>query len=327
MESGPRGHSRQGRAGPTPTPITCCSGCSSSGRQAVRSSRNTSAESSGHSASPNQLSHQHVHASPVQPRLRRAGRGTWPRDVTATSPTIAGSAGAIVSTPADLQNFSRAASRTLVSRSLLAEKAPHSGVARRPQRARGRGRGDLRARPDPLHLVKGLRSVGPRGRLPRLPQHRGIQPQRPARRAMYITSKALAPPGAIADSGRATSGLQDALWAHRLVTRPAGKARPRNVIVRFSDSNRHEDHPRTSVNGHLRCHVTAVVSPGTNETPARDDTRVSWTSCPDSSVARIAGVSPPPLLQATGSMLLPRHMSPRPRERFPWIPRYLRILG
>jgi D-alanyl-D-alanine carboxypeptidase len=50
------------------------------------------------------------------------GPGTWPPDVTATSPTIAGSAGAMVSTPGDLQTFMRALLRgRLLSRSLLRE--------------------------------------------------------------------------------------------------------------------------------------------------------------------------------------------------------------
>lgn len=55
--------------------------------------------------------------------------GSWPPDVTATSPTIAWSSGAIVSTPGDLEIFMRALLRgRLVSRSLLREmKRPTPG--------------------------------------------------------------------------------------------------------------------------------------------------------------------------------------------------------
>jgi D-alanyl-D-alanine carboxypeptidase len=55
--------------------------------------------------------------------------GTWPADVTRTSPTIAGSAGAIVSVPNDLQRFMRAllGGRLVPPRLLRQMKAPTPG--------------------------------------------------------------------------------------------------------------------------------------------------------------------------------------------------------
>jgi hypothetical protein len=59
------------------------------------------------------------------------------------------------------------------------------------------------------------------------PHHRGIQPQRPARRRYVLDLRGASSPGSGCGArGRAASGLQDALRAHRLVTRPTRKACP-----------------------------------------------------------------------------------------------------
>jgi D-alanyl-D-alanine carboxypeptidase len=126
--------------------------------------------------------------------------GTWPRDVTATSPTIAGSAGAIVSTPGDLQTFMRALLRgRLVSRSLLAEtKRPTPGSLDGPNALEGGGVGTYG-----LGLIHYTwsKACGVWGHTGAFPGYRSIAvSNRNGRRgaAMYITSEALAPPGAIA---------------------------------------------------------------------------------------------------------------------------------
>ena len=65
---------------------------------------------------------------------------SWPSDVTATSPTIAWSAGGIVSTPGDLATFMRAllAGRLLPPALLREIDASHTGLAQRAVRPRGR---------------------------------------------------------------------------------------------------------------------------------------------------------------------------------------------
>jgi D-alanyl-D-alanine carboxypeptidase len=127
--------------------------------------------------------------------------GTWPPDVTtATSPTIAWSAGAIVSTPGDLQIFMRALLRgRLVSRSLLGEmKRPAPGSLDGPYALEGGGVGTYG-----LGLIHYTwsKACGLWGHTGAFPGYRTIAvSNRNGRRgaAMYITSEGLAPPGAVA---------------------------------------------------------------------------------------------------------------------------------
>jgi D-alanyl-D-alanine carboxypeptidase len=126
--------------------------------------------------------------------------GTWPTDVTATSPTIAGSAGAIVSTPGDLQTFMRALLRgRLVSPSLLGEmKRPTPGSLDGAYSLEGGGVGTYG-----LGLIHYTwsKACGVWGHTGAFPGYRTIAvSNRNGRRgaAMYITSEGLAPPGAVA---------------------------------------------------------------------------------------------------------------------------------
>jgi D-alanyl-D-alanine carboxypeptidase len=167
-------------------------------------------------------------------------QGNWPTDVTATSPTIAGSAGAIVSTPGDLQTFMRALLRgRLVSRSLLREmKRPTPGSLDGAYALEGGGVGTYG-----LGLIHYTwsKACGVWGHTGAFPGYRTIAvSNRNGRRgaAMYITSEGLAPPGALA-------GLEaERLLACRMrfgrigSGRARRKARPRNVRGRSSDSNR-----------------------------------------------------------------------------------------
>ena len=128
------------------------------------------------------------------------GRGTWPPDVTATSPTIAGAAGAMVSTPGDLQTFMRALLRgRLVSRPLLREmKRPTPGSLDGDFALEGGGVGTYG-----LGLIHYTwsKACGVWGHTGAYPGYRTIAvSNRNGRRgaAMYITADDLAPPGAIA---------------------------------------------------------------------------------------------------------------------------------
>lgn len=127
-------------------------------------------------------------------------QGTWPPDVTATSPTIAGSAGAIVSTPGDLQTFMRALLRgRLVSRPLLREmKRPSPGSLNGPYALEGGGVGTYG-----LGLIHYTwsKACGVWGHTGAFPGYRTLAvSSRNGRRgaAMYISAEGLAPPGAIA---------------------------------------------------------------------------------------------------------------------------------
>jgi D-alanyl-D-alanine carboxypeptidase len=126
--------------------------------------------------------------------------GSLPPDVTAFSPTVAGSAGAIVSTPGDLQTFMRALLRgRLVSRSLLREmKLPTPGSLDGAFALEGGGVGTYG-----LGLIHYTwsKACGVWGHTGAFPGYRTIAvSNRNGRRgaAMYITSEGLAPPGAIA---------------------------------------------------------------------------------------------------------------------------------
>jgi D-alanyl-D-alanine carboxypeptidase len=126
--------------------------------------------------------------------------GTWPPDVTATSPTIAWSAGAMVSTPGDLQAFMRALLRgRLVSRSLLREmKRPTPGSLDGPYALEGGGVGTYG-----LGLIHYTwsKACGVWGHTGAFPGYRTIAVSNGNGRrgaAMYITSEGLAPPGAVA---------------------------------------------------------------------------------------------------------------------------------
>jgi D-alanyl-D-alanine carboxypeptidase len=128
------------------------------------------------------------------------GRGTWPQDVTATSPTIAGSAGAMVSTPGDLQTFMRALLRgRLVSPSLLREmKRPTPGSLNGDFALEGGGVGTYG-----LGLIHYTwsKACGVWGHTGAYPGYRTIAVSNGNGRrgaAMYITSDDLAPPGALA---------------------------------------------------------------------------------------------------------------------------------
>jgi D-alanyl-D-alanine carboxypeptidase len=126
--------------------------------------------------------------------------GSFPPDVTATSPTIAGSAGAIVSTPGDLQTFMRALLRgRLVSRSLFGEmKRPTPGSLDGAFALEGGGVGTYG-----LGLIHYTwsKACGVWGHTGAFPGYRTLAvSNRNGRRgaAIYITSEGLAPPGAIA---------------------------------------------------------------------------------------------------------------------------------
>lgn len=126
--------------------------------------------------------------------------GSFPPDVTATSPTIAGSAGAIVSTPGDLQTFMRALLRgRLVSRSLLDEMkraTPGSLDGAFALENGGVGTYGLGL----IHYTWS-KACGVWGHTGAFPGYRTLAvSNRNGRRgaAMYITSEGLAPPGAIA---------------------------------------------------------------------------------------------------------------------------------
>jgi D-alanyl-D-alanine carboxypeptidase len=127
--------------------------------------------------------------------------GTWPPDVTtATSPTIAWSAGAIVSTPGDLQIFMRALLRgRLVSRSLLGEmKRASPGSLDGAYALEGGGVGTYG-----LGLIHYTwsKACGVWGHTGAFPGYRTIAVSNSNGRrgaAMYITSEGLAPPGAVA---------------------------------------------------------------------------------------------------------------------------------
>ena len=126
--------------------------------------------------------------------------GSLPRNVTATSPTIAWSAGAIVSRPGDLQTFMRALLRgRLVSRSLLGEmKRPTPGSLDGAFALEGGGVGTYG-----LGLIHYTwsKACGVWGHTGAFPGYRSLAvSNRNGRRgaAMYITSEGLAPPGAIA---------------------------------------------------------------------------------------------------------------------------------
>jgi D-alanyl-D-alanine carboxypeptidase len=126
--------------------------------------------------------------------------GSWPPDVTRFSPTVAGSAGAIVSTPGDLQIFMRALLRgRLVSRSLLGEmKRPTPGSLNGAYALEGGGVGTYG-----LGLIHYTwsKACGVWGHTGAFPGYRTIAvSNRNGRRgaAMYITSEGLAPPGAVA---------------------------------------------------------------------------------------------------------------------------------
>jgi D-alanyl-D-alanine carboxypeptidase len=126
--------------------------------------------------------------------------GAWPRDVTATSPTIAWSAGAIVSTPADLQTFMRALLRgRLVSRSLLGEmKRPTPGSLDGPYAVLGGGVGTYG-----LGLIHYTwsKACGVWGHTGDFPGYHSLAVSSGNGRrgaAMYVTSDGLAPPGALA---------------------------------------------------------------------------------------------------------------------------------
>lgn len=126
--------------------------------------------------------------------------GSLPPDVTAFSPTVAGSAGAIVSTPGDLQTFMRALLRgRLVSRSFLGEmKRPTPGSLDGAFALEGGGVGTYG-----LGLIHYTwsKACGVWGHTGAFPGYRTLAvSNRNGRRgaAMYITSEGLAPPGAIA---------------------------------------------------------------------------------------------------------------------------------
>jgi D-alanyl-D-alanine carboxypeptidase len=127
-------------------------------------------------------------------------RGTWPLDVTATSPTIACSAGALVSTPGDLQTFIRALLRgCLVSRALLREmKRPTPGSLYGAYALEGGGVATYGLGPVHYTWSKGCGSVGPRGRHLRLPSLAVSSSNGRRGAAMYMTSVALADPGELA---------------------------------------------------------------------------------------------------------------------------------
>jgi D-alanyl-D-alanine carboxypeptidase len=126
--------------------------------------------------------------------------GTWPADVTATSPTVAGAAGAIVSTPGDLETFMRALLRgRLVSPSLLREmKRPTPGSLNGDFALEGGGVGTYG-----LGLIHYTwsKACGVWGHTGAFPGYRTIAvSDRNGRRgaAMYISAEGLAPPGALA---------------------------------------------------------------------------------------------------------------------------------
>ena len=163
--------------------------------------------------------------------------GSFPEDITATSPTIAGAAGAAVSTPDDLETFIRAyLSGRLVPARLVREMkiaTPGSLDGAPPSMPLERGRGDLRAGPGALHLVAQLRHLRPLRVHPRLPpihvHHRRRKPRGsdvPQRRC---------PRAAGSDRGQrgpATGRLPDALRQHR---RPARLSR----TTAWTDSRAH----------------------------------------------------------------------------------------
>ena len=126
--------------------------------------------------------------------------GTWPADVTATSPTIAGSAGAIVSTPGDLETFMRALlGGRLVSPSLLREmKRPTPGSLNGKFALEGGGVGTYG-----LGLIHYTwsKACGVWGHTGAFPGYRTIAVSNGNGRrgaAMYISAEGLAPPGALA---------------------------------------------------------------------------------------------------------------------------------
>lgn len=145
--------------------------------------------------------------------------GSWPSDVTATSPTIAWSSGAIVSTVGDLETFMRALlGGRLVSRSLLREMkrpTPGSLAALQGQDASTYGLGLQH-----FTWSSGCGVWGPHGRLPRLSHSRHGQRQWATRRRDVRHLRRAGAPGSDCHArDAATTGLQDALrTAHRLVT-------------------------------------------------------------------------------------------------------------
>lgn len=123
--------------------------------------------------------------------------GSWPSDVTATSPTIAWSSGAIVSTVGDLETFMRALlGGRLVSRSLLREMkrpTPGSLAALQGQDASTYGLGLQH-----FTWSSGCEVWGHTGAFPGY--HTVAMASGNGRRgaAMYVTSEGLAPPAASA---------------------------------------------------------------------------------------------------------------------------------
>ena len=92
--------------------------------------------------------------------------GSWPDDITATSPTIAGAAGGLVSTPDDIEKFIRAylsgrlVPARLVREMKIATPGSLNGAPRPFPWKEGRC-GDLRAGPGALHVVAQLRHLRP----------------------------------------------------------------------------------------------------------------------------------------------------------------------
>jgi D-alanyl-D-alanine carboxypeptidase len=124
--------------------------------------------------------------------------GSWPPDVTATSPTIAGSAGAMVSTPGDLETFMRALLRgRLVSRSLLREmKRPTPGSLEGIGGGQDAGTYGLGLQ----HFTwsSGCGAWGHTGAFPGYNTVAMASTNGRRGAAMYVTSEGLAPPAALA---------------------------------------------------------------------------------------------------------------------------------
>lgn len=158
------------------------------------------------------------------------GRGTWPPDVTATSPTIAGAAGALVSTPGDMQTFMRALlGGRLVSPSLLREmKRPTPGSLNGDFALEGGGVGTYGL--GLIHFTWS-KACGVWGHSGAFPGYTTLAVSNGTGRrgaAMYFTAGALAPPGVIAALG-AQRLLGCRMRFGRIGSRdaPARRGRPR----------------------------------------------------------------------------------------------------